>query len=96
MANTFKVIDMVTKEALRIAHEKLTFISTVDRQYDKSFEYEGLLIITEISDLQKTVKNLDGLKVSYSHFHQDFLQKSNVIVDINVIDENIANLANRR
>jgi len=41
MSNTFKVIDMVTKEALRIAHEKLTFIGTVDRQYDASFKDNG-------------------------------------------------------
>lgn len=41
MANTFKVVDMVTKEALRIAHEKLTFIGTVDRQYDDSFKDNG-------------------------------------------------------
>lgn len=41
MSNTFKVIDMVTSEALRIAHEKLTFIGTVDRQYDKTFQYQA-------------------------------------------------------
>lgn len=41
MANTFKVVDMVTKEALRLAHEKLTFIGTVDRQYDDSFKDNG-------------------------------------------------------
>lgn len=41
MSNTFKVIDMVTKEALRIAHEKATFIKTVDRQYDDSFKDNG-------------------------------------------------------
>lgn len=41
MSNTFKVVDMVTKEALRIAHEKLTFIGTVDRQYDDSFKQTG-------------------------------------------------------
>jgi hypothetical protein len=32
---------MVTKEALRIAHESLTFIGTVDRQYDESFKDNG-------------------------------------------------------
>jgi hypothetical protein len=32
---------MVTKEALRIAHEKATFIKTVDRQYDESFKDNG-------------------------------------------------------
>lgn len=41
MANTFAVVDMVTKEALRIAHEKLSFIGTVDRQYDDSFKQTG-------------------------------------------------------
>lgn len=41
MSNTFKVVDMVTKEALRIAHESLTFIGTVDRQYDDSFKQTG-------------------------------------------------------
>ena len=41
MSNSFKVIDMVTKEALRIAHEKLTFIGTIDRQYDDSFKGTG-------------------------------------------------------
>jgi hypothetical protein len=41
MANSFKVIDMVTREALRIAHEKLSFIGTIDRQYDASFKDTG-------------------------------------------------------
>lgn len=41
MANTFKVVDMVTKEALRIAHEKASFINTTDRQYDDSFKDNG-------------------------------------------------------
>lgn len=39
MSNTLKVVDMVLKESLRIAHEKLAFIGTVDRQYDSSFTY---------------------------------------------------------
>jgi hypothetical protein len=41
MSNSFKVIDMVTREALRIAHEKLAFIGTIDRQYDDSFKQNG-------------------------------------------------------
>ena len=41
MSNTFKVIDMVTKEALRIAHESASFIKTTDRQYDDSFKDNG-------------------------------------------------------
>lgn len=41
MANSFSVIDLVTREALRIAHEKLSMIGTVDRQYDKTFAYDS-------------------------------------------------------
>lgn len=41
MSNTFKVVDMVTREALRIAHESCSFIGTIDRQYDDSFKQTG-------------------------------------------------------
>ena len=41
MSNSFKVIDMVTREALRIIHEKSSFIATTDRQYDDSFKQNG-------------------------------------------------------
>lgn len=41
MSNLFKVTDLVAKEALRIAHEKLAFIGTVDKQYDTSFKYDS-------------------------------------------------------
>lgn len=41
MANTLLSVDMITREALRVAHEKLSFISTVDRQYDDSFSKTG-------------------------------------------------------
>lgn len=41
MSNSFKVIDMIGKEALRIAHEKATFIGSIDRQYDESFKDNG-------------------------------------------------------
>ena len=44
MANTLSVIDMVTREALRIAHEKLTFIGTIDRSYDDSYANSGAKI----------------------------------------------------
>lgn len=40
MSNTLKVVDMVLKESLRIAHEKATFIGTTDLQYDDSFRYQ--------------------------------------------------------
>jgi P22 coat protein - gene protein 5 len=44
MANSLVTIDMVTREALRLAHEKCQFIGTVDRQYDDSFAKTGAKI----------------------------------------------------
>lgn len=41
MSNTLKVVDMLKKEALRLAHEKLAFIGTIDRQFDASFKYDA-------------------------------------------------------
>lgn len=41
MANTNLTIDMITREALRVAHEKLAFIGTINRQYDDSFARTG-------------------------------------------------------
>jgi hypothetical protein len=32
MANSLLTIDMITRESLRIAHEKISFIGTIDRQ----------------------------------------------------------------
>lgn len=37
MPNTLLTIDMITREALRLAHEKATFIGTINRQFDDSF-----------------------------------------------------------
>ena len=38
MANTLSVVDMVAAEALKVAHEKATFIGTVDRQFDATYK----------------------------------------------------------
>ncbi len=38
MANSFKLTDLVVKDAVRIAHEKGVFIGMVDRQYDETFK----------------------------------------------------------
>jgi hypothetical protein len=40
VSNTLVVTDLVAKEVLRIAHEKLAFIGTIDRQFDESFKYD--------------------------------------------------------
>ena len=44
MANANLTIDMITREALRVAHEKASFIGTTDRQYDSSFAKSGAKI----------------------------------------------------
>lgn len=44
MSNSLVTIDMVTREALRIAHEKSQFIGTTDRQYDESYAKTGAKI----------------------------------------------------
>ena len=48
MSNSLVTIDMVTREALRIAHEKAQFIGTTDRQYDSSFAKTGAKIGTTL------------------------------------------------
>lgn len=44
MANTILTPQQITREALRILHSKLTFISNINRQYDSSFAKEGAKI----------------------------------------------------
>jgi hypothetical protein len=48
VSNTLVSIDMITREALRIAHEQCQFIGTVDRQYDSSFAQTGAKIGTTL------------------------------------------------
>lgn len=44
MSNSLKVIDMIAAQAMKIAHEKATFIGTVNRSYDDSFAKSGAKI----------------------------------------------------
>jgi hypothetical protein len=44
MANTLSVIDMIAAQAMKVAHEKATFIGTVNRSYDDSFAKSGAKI----------------------------------------------------
>jgi hypothetical protein len=44
MSNTILTIDMITRECLRLAHEKATFIGTINRQFDDSFGDAGAKI----------------------------------------------------
>lgn len=44
MANTVLTSSIITKEALRILHSKLTFVGNINRQYDSSFAKTGAKI----------------------------------------------------
>jgi hypothetical protein len=44
MPNTILTPDMITREALRILHQKLTFVGSINRQYDSSFAQSGAKI----------------------------------------------------
>lgn len=44
MANTLLTPQMITREALRILHQKLNFIGNINRQYDNSFAKTGAKI----------------------------------------------------
>lgn len=41
MSNTLVTTDLVAREVLRVAHERATFIGTINRQYDKSYFGKG-------------------------------------------------------
>lgn len=44
MANSILTVDQITREALRILHQKMTFIGSINRQYDSAFAVEGAKI----------------------------------------------------
>lgn len=44
MANTILTPNMITRESLRILHQKLNFIGSINREYDKSFAKSGAKI----------------------------------------------------
>lgn len=44
MANSLEVITQITNESMRVAHEKCTFLSTINRDYDDSYAQKGAKI----------------------------------------------------
>ena len=49
MANTLLTPTMVTREALRVLHQKLNFVGNVNRQYDDAFAKKGAKIGTALN-----------------------------------------------
>lgn len=48
MPNELLTIDMITRESLRVAHEKLSFLGTIDRSYDDSYAKTGAKIGSDL------------------------------------------------
>jgi hypothetical protein len=48
MSNTILTPTAVTREALRVLHQKLNFVGSINRQYDSSFAQEGAKIGTAL------------------------------------------------
>lgn len=44
MANTLLTSDVITRESLRVLHQKLNFVGNINRQYDNSFAQSGAKI----------------------------------------------------
>lgn len=49
MANNILTISMITREALRVLHQKCNFIGSVNRQYDDRFAQDGAKIGTTLN-----------------------------------------------
>ena len=66
MSNTLLTPTMITREALRILHQKLNFIGNINRQYDDRFAQEGAKIGTALNirlPVQYTVTTSSTLSV---------------------------------
>lgn len=48
MTQTLLTVDEITREALRVLHQKLNFVGSIDRQYDDSFAQSGAKIGTTL------------------------------------------------
>jgi len=55
VSNTYLNISDITRESLRVLHEKLSFIGTIDRQYDDRFAQSGAKIGSTLA-IRKPVK----------------------------------------
>jgi hypothetical protein len=76
-SNTLLTIDMITREALRLAHEKATFIGSINRQFDSSWSSEGATGNTLRIRVPSQYTRTQGSRVMSV---QDSLQQSTSIV----------------
>lgn len=77
MANTLLTIDKISSEVLRLAHEKCTFLGTINRQFDDSWSNEGPTGDTLRIRLPSQYTRRKGSRIMNV---QDSLQQNTVIV----------------
>lgn len=73
MANSILTPTMITREALRILHQKLSFVGNVNRQYDDRFAKSGAKIGTSLNVRMPSKYSVrSGAAISY----QDHVERS--------------------
>lgn len=93
MPNTILTPDMITREALRILHQKCNFIGSINRQYDDSFANEGAKIG---SSLRIRLPNEYTVRSTMTRSNQDTVEQSVTLpvtsvkgVDVNFTSEDL-------
>ena len=91
MPNSYSVITQITNESMRVAHQSLKFLGTIDRQYDDSFAKSGAKIgsslrvrkpdeftvstTSRVMDLQEQAEGYETITLA-SQYHVDMYMTS--------------------
>ncbi len=87
MPNSLLTIDMITKEALRLLHQKLVFVGNVNRQYDDQFAKTGAKIG---SSLRIRLPNSYTARTSITASTQDTMEESVTLTVANIAGVDVA------
>lgn len=77
MANTLLTPTMITREAIRVLHQKLNFVGNVNRQYDNRFAQSGAKIGTTLN-VRLPAKYIARKTAAASY--QDYVERSTPLV----------------
>ena len=112
MSNTIKVIDMITKEAQKIAHESTSFLKNVNMQYDGEFGKAGAkqgntlrirepvdFLVTSgqrVADVQDITESTQTLTVATQDHVAMNMTSAELLMDIDYISERYVRPAVKR
>jgi len=86
MANTILTPTVITREALRVLHQKITFLSNVNKQYDSRFRDSGggkpglSLNVRMPAKYTVTKSAITNLASNAAASYQDFVERSTPVV----------------